>query len=61
MSNSLVTEIEDSFTKLSVSEQRLLLERLARRVSHSTDGDVERQLAAMASDPQIQAELERID
>ena len=64
MSNSALTQIEEGFNELSASEQRLLIERLI----HHLDGaaakptsDLDQQLALMATDPEIQNELERIE
>jgi hypothetical protein len=55
--------LEAELDDLSWSEQILLLERLARRIRERTpnaDVDMDRQLAAMADDPDIQRELREI-
>lgn len=64
MSNSTLTQIEDGFKRLSASEQQWLIERLIRHLNETTaqsTSDLDRQLALMASDPEIQNELERIE
>jgi uncharacterized protein YicC (UPF0701 family) len=64
MSNSALNQIEDGFKQLSASEQRSLIERLVRHLNETTakkTRDLDQQLALMASDPQIQNELERIE
>ena len=64
MSNSILTRIEDSFSQLSISEQLWLIERLVHRVHEATlkqRNDLEQQLALMATDPEIQSELQKIE
>jgi hypothetical protein len=63
MNDSIVTQIEDSFNQLSISEQLWLIERLVHRVHDATlsRGDVDEQLALMANDPEIQNELRDIE
>jgi len=64
MSNSAITQIEDGFKRLSASEQQWLIERLIRHLNETTTkrtNDLDQQLALMASDPEIQNELERIE
>jgi len=64
MSNSALTQIEDGFKRLSASEQQCLIERLIRHLNETTTNrtnDLDQQLALMASDPEIQNELERIE
>lgn len=63
MDQSMISQIEDTFSRLSISEQLLLIERLVHQVHNSTlkQPDLESQLALMAADPQIQNELERIE
>jgi len=49
---------------LSISEQLRLIERLVHRVHERTqkqNADLDAQLAQMAADPQIQAELAKIE
>ena len=64
MNQPVISQIEDTFSKLSVSEQLLLIERLVHQVHKKTlkqSTDLENQLTLMAADPQIQNELERIE
>jgi len=64
MNDSIVTEIEDGFSQLSISEQLWLIERLVHRVHEATlnsGGDLGEQLALMADDPEIQRELRNIE
>jgi hypothetical protein len=64
MSQSILTQIEDTFSQLSVSEQLLLIERLVRRVHQRTlkeARDLDNQLALMAADPEIQSEMQIIE
>lgn len=64
MDDSIVTQIEDGFSQLSISEQLWLIERLARRVHEATlnsRSDVDKQLALMAHDPEIQSEMRNIE
>ena len=63
MSNSIFSQIEDGFNQLSISEQLWLIERLVHRVHEATlknGSDLDRQLALMAADPEIQNELSHI-
>lgn len=64
MSNSVIAQLEDGFKQLSTSEQLRLIERFVHYVheatlKHSNNGDDD--LALMASDPEIQNELRRIE
>lgn len=64
MSNSALTQIEDGFKRLSTSEQQLLIERFIRHLNETATkrtSDLDQQLALMASDPEIQNELESIE
>ena len=64
MSNSIVTQIEDGFSQLSIPEQLWLIERLVHRVHEATLSnrrDLDQQLALMATDPEIQSELRNIE
>ena len=64
MSNSVLTQLEDGFKQLSTSEQLWLIERLVHHVHEATlkqSNDVDEELALMATDPQIQSELQRIE
>ncbi|MEK6325545.1 MAG: hypothetical protein AABN33_28215 [Acidobacteriota bacterium] len=64
MSNSVLTQLEDGFKQLSTSEQLWLIERLVHHVHEATlkqSNDVDEELALMATDPQIQNELRRIE
>ena len=64
MSNSVFSQIEDGFSQLSISEQLQLIERLVHRVHEATlanRSDLDRQLALMANDPEIQSEVRNIE
>lgn len=64
MSNSTLAQLEDGFKQLSTSEQLWLIERLVHHVNDAAlkqPSDVDAQLALMATDPQIQTELRRIE
>ena len=64
MSDSIVAQIEDGFSQLSIHEQLWLIERLVHRVHEATlnnRSDLDRQLALMADDPEIQSELRAIE
>lgn len=57
-----LSQIEESINQLPVDQQLRLIERVAQRIrGHiACKGAIEDQLAAMASDPQIQNELRKI-
>lgn len=69
MISPTLLEIDRSIRALSVEEQMWLLERLVRHLRKKThtdafplnSQDMEEDLAAMASDPDIQAEIAAID
>jgi hypothetical protein len=64
MSATIFSQIEDDFSQLSISEQLLIIERLVHRVHEATvkrGDDLNQQLALMASDPEIQNELQHIE
>ena len=64
MSNSVLAEIEHGFKQLSTSEQLWLIERLVHHLNETTQkqaGHADKELALMATDPQIQSELRRIE
>jgi hypothetical protein len=64
MSESILSQIEDRFSQLTVSEQLRLIERLVHTVHERTQkppADLDSQLAQMAADPQIRAELVKIE
>lgn len=64
MNQSVISQIEDIFSRLSISEQLLLIERLVRQVHQNAvkrEADSDNQLALMAADPQIQDELKKIE
>jgi hypothetical protein len=64
MNQSALSQIEDTFSRLSISEQLLLIERLVHQLHQSTlkqTADLDNQLALMAADPEIQSELKRIE
>ena len=63
MNDSIVAQIEDNFSQLSISEQLWLIERLIHRIHEATlnnRSDLDEQLALMANDPEIQSELRNI-
>jgi len=64
----ILNEIEQKFSQLSHEEQLWLIERLVRRLREGSKTDnsskqdfFDDQLAAMANDPEIRAELRQID
>ncbi|MCA9889944.1 MAG: hypothetical protein KC546_16305 [Anaerolineae bacterium] len=64
MSMPTLTQMEDSFSRLTLEEQLWLMERLLRRIKESTvkqQSRIEDDLVAMANDPEIQDELKQID
>jgi hypothetical protein len=64
MTTSTVDTIEAAIEQLSLSEQLMLMERLASRIrsrTHRTPAARDSDLAAMASDPAIQRELRQIE
>ena len=63
MNISTLSEIEESINQLPVDQQLRLIERVAQRIRGNIVGNdsIESQLAAMASDPQIQNELHEIE
>ena len=64
MNQSALSQLEDTFRSLSISEQLLLIERLVHHVHQDTlkqRNDLDNQLTLMAADPQVQNELERIE
>jgi hypothetical protein len=64
MDQPSLLQIEESFSRLPISEQLGLIERLVRRVHESTlkeNEDLDTQLAAMAADSEIQSELQQIE
>ena len=64
MNNPTLERIEADISQLPLSEQLLLMERLAHRIRQRAlppQPDFDSQLAAMASDPDIQRELRQIE
>jgi len=64
MSQSPVSQIEESFRNLPISEQRELIERLVARLNEQgldQTHDLDDQLARMAADPDIQREMREIE
>ncbi len=64
MSMATLSDIENSITQLSLSEQLRLMEYLARRIRQQTtqrQSRIEDDLAAMANDPYIQNEIQQIN
>jgi len=58
---SVMAEIESQLDQLTPDEQLLLIEKLAKRLRRKDDKDWERDLAALAADPDIQRELREIE
>jgi uncharacterized protein YicC (UPF0701 family) len=59
-----VSQIEKNISMLPRKDQLFLIERIIQRLrqkERAEEDDIERQLALMASDPNIQEELKRID
>lgn len=68
MPSAVLNEIEEAITRLSRKQQLRLIEQLAHHLREgSMKGETreeyvfKRQLIAMASDPEIQTELQKID
>jgi hypothetical protein len=64
MNQSVLSQIENTFSRLSISEQLMLIERLVHQVHQKAlkqTNDLDNQLTLMAADPEIQRELERIE
>jgi hypothetical protein len=64
MDQPTVSQIEESFSQLPLSEQLGLIERLVHRVREKTlteSQELDDQLALMAADPQIQSELQEME
>ena len=64
MSQQIPSQIEESFNQLSRSEQSRVIEYLIRRMKERSSrqpDDLDSELAAMAVDPDIQAELQEIE
>ena len=59
----LLEQIISDIGRLSLTDQVLLLERLARNIREqlAPQQDIDRELKAMAADPDIQRELRAID
>ena len=60
---SLLTELEENISRLSLDEQLLLIERVSHRIRTDISGktDIDAQLIKMAADPEIQKELQEIE
>jgi hypothetical protein len=64
MDTTTLERIEADISQLSLSEQLLLMERLAHHIRERTlrpQASLADQLAMMASDPDIQRELQQIE
>ncbi len=64
MPSAVLNQIEKTVSHLSRKEQLWLIEQLAHRLREDSplkQTILEKQLAAMAADPEIQAELRRIE
>ena len=62
MNSLALSQIEESINRLSLDEQLWLMEQLAHRIRENTlkQSAWDNQLAAMATDPEIQNELQKI-
>ena len=63
MTSAVLSQIEEGISQLSLDEQLWLIEQLAHRIRQNTlqQSVWDNQLAAMAADPEIQNELQKID
>lgn len=61
MSPAIVSEIEKSIFALPTNEQRMLIARVSKALRQRDDEEIERDLLAMANDPDIRREIEEID
>ena len=63
MNSSVLSQIEEGINQLSLDEQLWLIEQLAHRIRQNTlqQSVWDSQLAAMAADPEIQNELQKIE
>ena len=63
MNLAVLSQIEERIHQLSLAEQLWLIERLAQRLREQliVQSPFEQQLVAMAEDPDIQRELQRIE
>lgn len=64
MNQSALAQIEETFSRLRISEQLSLIERLVHQVRQNSlkqTNDLDAQLALMAADPEIQNEMQRIE
>jgi hypothetical protein len=64
MTTPTLEQIDTNIAQLSLAEQCWLMERLARHIRHRTLHSLsvdENDLAAMASDSEIQQEIQQID
>jgi len=63
MSQSTLSQIEERFSELPLSEQRSLIDRLVRRINQGSEQTekADDQLAQMAADPDIQREMQAIE
>jgi hypothetical protein len=59
----LLPKLEENISRLSVDDQLLLIERVSHRIRRNISGnqDIDTQLSALASDPEIQRELQEIE
>ncbi len=60
---SLLIELEENISRLSLDEQLLLIERVSQRIRTNMPSktDMDAQLSEMAADPEIQRELQEIE
>ena len=60
---SLLNELEENIRRLPLDDQLLLIERVSHRIRTDISGkmDIDAQLSEMATDPEIQKELQEIE
>lgn len=60
---SQLSELEENISQLPLDEQLLLMERLSHRIrrNFTAKTDMDAQLSEMASDPEIQREIQEIE
>jgi hypothetical protein len=64
VNEALLSQIEETFSRLSTPEQLSVIERLVRHVHDSTlkrTANLDDALALMAADPEVRSELQQID
>ncbi len=61
MSPTIISEIEKSIFALPTDEQRMLIARVSKILRQRDAENIDRELLAMANDPDIQKEIAEID